>query len=240
MKVIIGKPKNWFGPYQLAELLCFWAKPVKDEFGTESKPEWVHDFGEWLAYGSLPKKPEVGELYDMFHDDREITLLYKVLTWIHSKREQKVCIRIDPWDTWSMDSTLAPIILPMLKQLKTSKHGAPFVDDEDVPEHLRSTAALPKEDEHDVDGNHFARWDWILDEMIFAFECKAGDKKDWEDQFYQGVADHKWKKLENGYSELVQGPNHTYKCDLEGLKAFDDRIQKGLILFGKYYRSLWD
>ena len=34
-------------------------------------------------------------------------------------------IHIDPWDTWSMDYTLALIILPMLNQLKESKHGAP-------------------------------------------------------------------------------------------------------------------
>jgi hypothetical protein len=50
-------------------------------------------------------------------------------------------IKIDKWDTWSMDHTLSPIILPMLKQLKEVKHGAPNVEDEDVPEHLRSTSA---------------------------------------------------------------------------------------------------
>ena len=34
MKVKIGPYKNWFGPYQLAELLCFWAKEtVVDEYG---------------------------------------------------------------------------------------------------------------------------------------------------------------------------------------------------------------
>ncbi len=31
MKVYLGKPNNWFGPYQLAELLCFWAPKTKDE-----------------------------------------------------------------------------------------------------------------------------------------------------------------------------------------------------------------
>ena len=51
MKVYIGRYKNWFGPYQLAEFLCFWAKNEKDEHGIERKPEWVHNFGEWLAHG---------------------------------------------------------------------------------------------------------------------------------------------------------------------------------------------
>ena len=55
------------------------------------------------------------------------------------KGNQKVSIRIDPWDTWSMDTTLAHIVLPMLKQLKATKHGAPQVDVEDVPEELRPT-----------------------------------------------------------------------------------------------------
>jgi hypothetical protein len=65
--------------------------------------------------------------------------------------EQKKSIRIDPWDTWSMDHTLADIILPMLKQLRKTQHGAPCTDDEDVPEHLRSTKAKPKKNEWDVD-----------------------------------------------------------------------------------------
>lgn len=60
----------------------------------------------------------------------------------------------------------------MLKQLKETKQGAPYVDDEDVPEHLRKSAAPPTENEWDTDDNHFKRWDYVLDEMIFAFESK--------------------------------------------------------------------
>ncbi len=87
-------------------------------------------------------------------------------------KERKISVKIDPWDTWSMDVTLAHIILPMLKQLKETKQGAPYVDDEDVPEHLRKSAAPPSENEWDTDDNHFKRWDYVLDEMIFAFESK--------------------------------------------------------------------
>src|SRR6056300_1762589 len=57
------------------------------------------------------------------------------LYYDNAKQTEK--IRIDPWDTWSMDHTLAPIILPMLKQLKETKHGAPYVDPKDVPIELR-------------------------------------------------------------------------------------------------------
>ena len=80
-------------------------------------------------------------------------------------KEQKVNVRIDKWDTWNMDVTLAHIIVPMLKQLKATKHGAPLVELEDVPEHLRSE----KTNEYGVDDTHFERWDWVMDEMIFAF-----------------------------------------------------------------------
>jgi len=68
-----------------------------------------------------------------------------------------------------MDRTLALIVHPMLKQLNKSKHGAPFTDDEDVPENLRSTNAKPKKNEWDTDSNHFKRWDWIMKEMIWVF-----------------------------------------------------------------------
>lgn len=74
-------------------------------------------------------------------------------------------IKIHNYDTWAMDSTLAILIAPMLKQLKDTKHGAPFVDDEDVPEHLR----LPDIDEYGIQKTHFEKWDWVLDEMIWGF-----------------------------------------------------------------------
>jgi len=229
MKVKLKKPVNWFGPYQLAEAICFWAKKEKDEIGMDREPDWVYDFGTWLA----------GEKND--------TWLTKFLTWYDKVRRKfpwnKDVVDIDYWDTWSMDHSLAPIILPMLKQLKASKHGAPNVDDEDVPKHLRSIYALPK-DQYDVDGNHFARWDWVLDEMIFAFECKVDDS--WEEAFCSGKHDMKsvpceWD--ENGKPTMYtfeKGPNDTYKCDYDGMAKVNERIENGFRLFGKYYSGLWD
>lgn len=84
--------------------------------------------------------------------------------------ERKVSVKIDPWDTWSMDNTLALIIVPMLKQLKADTHGAPTVDLEDVPEALRG----------DTESLFFERWDWCLDVMIYAFEVSSSDA-DWEE-----------------------------------------------------------
>lgn len=150
-------------------------------------------------------------------------------------------IVIHDYDTWNMDHTLALIILPMLKQLKETKHGAPNVDSEDVPLEL----AMPHgwyEEKYNVDGetdlNFFKRWDYVMDEMIWAFEQILDD--DSEQQFYSGESDIYWEKLENGFSEMKRGPYDTFQVDREGLEKHNRRIEKGLTLFGKYYRSLWD
>jgi len=135
------------------------------------------------------------------------------------KREQKVKVRIDHWDTWSMDHTLAYIVLPMLKQLKETKHGAPNVDLEDVPEGLRPTNTEEWQKLYneggETDDKFFERWDWVLDEMIHAFEQK--NKDDWQSYYYEY---NKW--------------------DMEGMKAEQERISNGFRLFGKYYENLWD
>jgi len=165
----------------------------------------------------------------------------KFLDFVHPEIKY---VKIDRWDTWSMDHTLADIILPMLKQLNETKHGGPFVDDDDVPDELKSTSAPPKENEYDTDANHFKRWDYVLGEMIFAFECKVDDS--WQDKFRSGEHDIKsvaceWD--ENGKPKMYKmerGPNDTYKCDYDGIELVQKRISNGFRLFGKYYENLWD
>jgi hypothetical protein len=238
MKVYIGPHRSWVGPYQLAEKILFWMDKDKDDR--------VYNFGEWLAHGSVEPEPKFGTGAEILsRKERPNTLLYRFLLWIESKRKRKVKIRIDPYDTWGMDSTLSMIILPMLKQLHATKHGAPLVDDDDVPEHLRSTTAPPRENEYDVDGNHFARWDWIMDELIWTFE-QLQPECDWEKQYYTGEYDLRsipceWDEAgKPTLYEMKDGPNHTVKIDQEGLKAHQDRINNGLRLLGKYWQSLWD
>ena len=117
--------------------------------------------------------------------------------------KQKIRVRIDPHDTWSMDHTLAHIVLPMLVQLKRTKHGAPNVDNEDVPKELRMSkkdiAQFAKDGS--TDDKFVKRWDWILDEMIWAFEQKCRDN--WEDDYYY----NKW--------------------DQDGAKAHQERMTNG-------------
>jgi len=113
MKVKIGPYRDWVGPYQIAEKILFW----RDKHNDDS----VHAFGTWLAGG-----------------ERKDSILMKLCTWVESKKKRKVKIHIDKYDTWNMDSTLALIILPMLKQLRDQKHGSSLVDDEDLPYELRT------------------------------------------------------------------------------------------------------
>jgi hypothetical protein len=181
--------------------------------------------------------------FETFLDKLEdaVQSVYNVFNWAwFDRRTQKVKVRIDRQDTWSMDHTLAHIILPMLKQLKETKHGAPYVDPKDVPKELQPKKQTKKQkDNGETDSTHFERWDWVLDEMIFAFETKVDDGR-WEEQFETGEYDLQWKTLENGNSQMVHGPNHTAKTDWEGRKAYQERISNGFRLFGKYYENLWD
>ena len=214
--------KVYIGPY-----VYRWVSKVHDRH-----MDLKYGYGEWND-----NKDREDRAWERFED---------VLQWLYNKtinlyldrKERTEKVRIDEYDTWSMDHTLAPIILPMLRQLNASKQGAPWVDDEDVPEELRSTSAPPKKDEYDIDDNHFLRWDWVMEEMIWAFEQKTID---WEDQYTTGEYDWKFEKdEETGYSQMVEGPNHTAVTDWEGRKAHQKRMSNGFRLFGKYYENLWD
>jgi len=241
MKVYISNYRNhWISPYRILERLFFWTEwsqcarwTLSDTIADERRersafvdhPEWVERWAD------------------------KLTPISRAIQWVLDRVHPRVTyVKIDRWDTWSMDSTLAPIILPMLRQLRTTAHGSPNVADEDVPEHLRSTAAEPKENEWATDDNYHERWAWVLDEMIFAFDMKARD--DWQSEFHSGEIDVKWvpvdkdgnevPKGEHKYMEMRHGPNHTHETDSEGMARVQARITNGFRLFGKYYEALWD
>ena len=234
MKIYISKYRNhWISPYTILRTVCFWEKDEDVFYNLDDDPN--NKYQKWV---------------DCL--DPICVGLQKFLGFVHPRIEY---IKIDKHDTWSMDSTLAPIILPMLKQLKATKHGSGIVDLEDVPEHLRCNTHEEWEDQECFDFYHeheikegecdiHARWDWVLDEMIWAFEQICEDNND--AQFHSGVHDMKsvpCKWDENGKPTLYtfeEGPNHTAKFDIEGYQKHHDRINNGTRLFGKYYRNLWD
>jgi len=161
-------------------------------------------------------------------------------------------VKIDPWDTWSMDISLGLIALPMLKQLRKEKHGSPYVDLEDVPEELQLHGVpqyqgmqydmFPSEEAERLKDKYLhARWDWVMDEMIFAFESIVGENEDWESKYFSGERDIYFEEIPGSdCSEMKYGPNHTFKVDEKGRNLEASRIQNGFRLFGKYYQALWD
>jgi hypothetical protein len=243
MKVYLGKPNSWFGPYQLAEKLCFWAKGTEGSY--RGKPDWVHNFGEWLAYGFVEPEPKPGQIYDLCDKDRKPTLLHKFLLWLDRKKVQIQYVKIDRWDTWSVDIQLGKIVLPMLKQLKATKHGSFYVEDTDVPESLWYTNHETWEkqltfkfyDELDSYPYLEARCDWVLNEIIHSFEAILDTS--WQDSYRSGTPSFKLKKLENGNSQMIEAPS-DYKVDTIGINKEFARIENGFRLFGKYYQNLWD
>ena len=198
MKVNIGSYHNYFGPFQIAEKVFFWIDHREVLLGLDETLEHRWDvkacekFGDWLSNRAW---------------------FVKFLNWIDSKKQRKIQVRIDPWDTWSMDHTLALIIHPMLVQLKQMNHGYFSSDPEDAP-------SIGQGDVTDYGGNDtraLDRYNWIMDEMIWTFDTLKTDR------------DH-----ELFFNE------ETGEYNFEGQKEHDERIQNGLRLFGKYFRALWD
>jgi len=198
MKVNIGSYHSYFGPYQIAEKVFFWINHREVLLGLDETLEHRWDvkacekFGDWMS-------------------DR--AWFVKFLNWIDSKKQRKIQVRIDPWDTWSMDHTLALIIHPMLVQLKAANHGYFSSDPEDAP----SIGAGDETDYGASDTRAFDRYNWIMDEMIWTFDTLKTDR------------DH-----ELFFNE------ETGEYNFEGQKEHDERMKNGLRLFGKYFRALWD
>jgi len=217
---------HWLSPYTILEKVFFWREIEYDEPIIKNLVKILNPFSVvWMKF------------LDVVHP-------------------QINYIKIHRYDTWNMDSTLADIILPMLKQLKETKHGSPYVEDEDVPEELQVDRyvewsqqlrfTLEDDEKYINDSWNLTerRWDYILDEMIFAFEHQVDDT--WEEAYSSGKMDIKhvpceW--YEDGKPKLYateHGPDHTYQCDYEGLRKVHARMTNGFRLFGKYYQGLWD
>jgi hypothetical protein len=214
MKVWTSKYRNhWISPYVILKTICFWEKDEDRIYNLTDDPN--NPYVKWVNF-----LEPICQAWQKFLD------------FVHPRWNY---VRLDPWDTWSFDHTLADIILPGLKQLRATKHGAPHTEDEDVPEYLRSYMAQPKENEWDTDSLHFMRWDWILDEMIWAFEQKCDDNAD--SKFF----DHSECPTDPNQQlkDLVNNVSKT-KYDREGHEAWQARKANGFRLFGKYYENLWD
>ena len=169
-------------------------------------------------------------------------------------------VHIDGYDVWSLDHSLALIILPSLKMLRENNQSAPLVDEEDVPSDMRPTEAEKEAYTKTgmTDGKHFDRWNYVIDQMIWSFERIVDDEDG--NQFHTGTIDTLWQPLDENHEpigqpyrledtphdedddtlyEMVKGPNDTSEYEFKGHKEHNERILVGTTLFGKYYRGLW-
>ena len=174
------------------------------------------DWPEYKQKGLRVKAQPFAEAWREQAEDLMQTIYNCTINLFLDRKVQKIKIHIDRWDTWSMDHTLAHIILPMLKQLKATTHGAPWVAVADVPKELRPTKKQLMDYQKDgtTDPKFFERWNWVLDEMIYAFDCKAN-----KDDVYM---------------------RFDIKTQREAMDAEQERISNGFRLFGRYYENLWD
>jgi hypothetical protein len=98
---------------------------------------------------------------DRFQD----TWLERCVAWIDARTcRRREEVRIDSHDLWDLDANLALVIYPALKQLREVRQGIPHLDLADIPFELRHYQNNEPSPEH---------WDYILDEMIYAFEHYA-------------------------------------------------------------------
>ena len=222
---------HWISPYTILKTVCFWEKDEDVFYNLEEKP-------------NAPYEKWVNLLTPI------CVAIQKVLNVIHPKIDY---VKIHKYDTWSFDHSLAKIVLPALKKLKEDKHGSPYVDLDLVPEELRYIGTedydaqccfdFYHEDKADTYPMIEKRWNYVLDEMIFAFEHLLDDS--WEEEFKSGTIDKihvpcAWD--ENGKPtmyEMKNGPNDTYKCDYDAIFKVHERMDNGFRLFGIHYRNLW-
>lgn len=188
MKVEIGPYREWIGPYQIVQKILFW----KDKYEDDT----VHDFGKWLAENK----------------NGNPSLLNKFCNWVDRKKKRKIKIKIDPYDTWDVDTTLSPIIHAVLVEFVKDVGSTAMVDKEDIPEELHGTYGEYSEDDggFSTQYSHEA-WLYVLNEMIYAFDPQ------WDDKYGFGA----------------EGYNH------ESYMKNSTRQQKGFELFGKYFSRIW-
>lgn len=197
------------GPYPNRAICNLYTNYMNKKYGYVNWPEYKQK-------GLIVKAQPFAEAWREKAEDIIQSIYNCTINLFLDRRVQKVKIRIDRWDTWSMDHTLAHIVLPMLKQLKATKHGAPWVAVADVPKELRPTKKQLMDYQKDgtTDPKFFERWNWVLDEMIYAFDSKAN-----KDDVYM---------------------RFDIKTQREAIDAEQERISKGFRLFGRYYENLWD
>lgn len=116
-------------------------------------------------------------------------------------------------ECWSLDKTFATFILPRLLYFKN----------------WVTRMGVPMDFENDEGG-----WEEVLDELTWTFTYIHNDYPSVAELFIEDVI------FEENTIEVVYTDPNLYEKGREQDKINMARCQRGLNLFAKYYRDLWD
>jgi hypothetical protein len=204
MRVHIGPHNHWFKP-------CSWVK--------RALAWWYEKNNKNNAVNAYETAIEVARKWFWW--------LQRIENWVDARTTRKISVRIDSYDVWNAEHTLALIILPTLEVLRTVGSSSPLIEDADVPEELR---AKEKPGPGGAWENAEKKWAWVLDEMIWSFQQIVDESSD--DKFFTHYD-------EPDPQEDSIFP-HRIDFDENGYRDWEARKRRGLVLFGKYYEALWD
>jgi len=139
-------------------------------------------------------------------------------------------VAVHPWDTYSADNTLALVIHPVLVAFKEDvkeKGAVPsdFLDPVDVSAMTEEEAQALHEKMYN---EALLKWEGIIDQMIWSFGEVKGDYAG-EESFF---------KIKDTDADVMDLESR-YDIDNNGLNDYYEKIDEGLKLFARYYRSLW-
>lgn len=166
---------------------------------------------------------------DRFYDFiYEIPYGFRVLNWTDEfaldikSYYQKLRYGVSDRECWDLSHTLSKYIIPRLKHFKkVNIHSIPG----DFYQNITFNKITTKDDEKFQE-----QWHAVLDEMIFGFEYNLEPEKfcPFPDELFdkKNLTKEKKEKLMHDYIE---------KRDI-----LNERSQKGIDLFAKYFKGLWD
>jgi len=156
---------------------------------------------------------------------------------------QRAEIRIDPWDTNSIEITLARIILPLLLEHKDRAPSIPseLIKGIEVVDYNQMCFDFIHEDSATPYEQAEKEWNEILDKMIWSFQqILTGD---WDSNYHHIKPKVDFETMDyisptTDKLEIFRAKNE-YWYDRVGHELHYQRIREGLELFGKYMLYLW-
>ena len=138
---------------------------------------------------------------------------YDVKRWFISTY-QKIRYGVSDQECWSLDCTITKFVLPRLKHFKKINRNSHPSD------------LTPEQ------------WELIVDELIWTFEYMSDDGQTFN------PFPNLWKPKEDGtlsvFKERTPEEKELYRVWDVKQKELEERKEKGLQLFIKYYQHLWD